>query len=93
MTEAEWLAREYPKPMVECLTRGESVRKHRLFAVACCRRIWPLLTSVLGRKWVEMAERLADGLPVNEHDLEAGRENYWEKFQYHDMAPEDRDNR
>jgi len=41
-------------------------RKRRLFAAACCRRIWHLLSNT-GRQAVEMAERYADG-SVTESD-------------------------
>ena len=55
MTEAEWLACTDPKPMLEFLEGKASDRKLRLFAMACCRRIWDLFKDAI----VEQA-KLAD---------------------------------
>jgi len=68
MTEAEWLACRSPEPMLEHLRHLGllSDRKLRLFAAACCRRIWRFLKGTDGRALVECAERFADGLASRE---------------------------
>jgi hypothetical protein len=61
MTEAEWLACADPGKMLEVVRGRLSARKLRLFACACCRRIWELLEKPLSRKAVELAEKHAEG--------------------------------
>ncbi len=71
MTEAEWLACKDLNAMLEFLGERISSRKLRLFACACCRRVWPLLTEPTSRHAVEVAERYADGLATKEELLAA----------------------
>ena len=61
MTEAEWLTSEDPGAMLKDWPWAVSERKARLFACACCRRIWSLLPAPESRRAVEVSEKLADG--------------------------------
>jgi hypothetical protein len=61
MTEAEWRTSDDPQKMLEVLREKASDRQLRLFACACCRRIWHLLTEPYCQA-VVVAERFADGL-------------------------------
>src|SRR5690348_8868591 len=70
MTEAEWLACRDPLPMFRLLEGRASDRKLRLYACACCRRIWHLLADERSRAVVEACERYADGL-INRVAFEA----------------------
>jgi hypothetical protein len=81
MTETEWLNCTDPKAMLEFLRNQTSERKLRLLAVACCRRIWPLIANEQGRHLVEVVERYADGLASDEELDAADRE--------HSFAPPD----
>jgi hypothetical protein len=77
MTEQEWLACTEPKKMLDFLNGNASERKLRLFAVACCRRVWHLLVHERSRRAVEVAEQFADGAATNQ-ELEDAKSNAWE---------------
>lgn len=62
MTEAQWLACDEAEPMLRHLDGRVSDRKLRLFAIACCHRIWHLVPA--DALWVQslaVAERYAEG--------------------------------
>jgi hypothetical protein len=62
MNEADWLRSTDPVRMLEPLQGTVPYRKLRLFACACCRRIWHLFSDDRSRRAVEVFERCADGL-------------------------------
>ena len=59
MTEAEWLTCTEPAYMAANVPFSR--RKHRVFAVACCRRAAHLLKDSSLRSAIKIAERFADG--------------------------------
>jgi len=74
MTEAEWLKCTRPGAMLR-FVRGKSTdRKLRLFACACCRRVWDLLSTEENRHAIEVAERFADGL-ASDDELATAEQN------------------
>jgi hypothetical protein len=71
MTEADWSSTNPTDILFFLRDSGRlTERKARLFAVACCRRIWDLLSDPRSRGAVEVAEAFADGLALPE-ELEA----------------------
>jgi hypothetical protein len=72
MKESDWTACTNPEVMLAFLRRQASARKLQLFACACCRRIWHLLSDRRSKKAVEVAESFADGL-VSTLELEVSR--------------------
>jgi hypothetical protein len=79
MTEPEWLQATDPQPMLEYLWGRASKRKLRLFAVACCRRVWPFLDDKRSRRAVEEVERYVDGL-ASTQDLKEAHESAWKAW-------------
>jgi hypothetical protein len=71
MTEAEWLVCMDPGDMLLFLQEKASNRKLRLFACACARQGWHLLTDERSRQSVEIAERHADSL-ADDAELDRG---------------------
>src|SRR5207248_10538622 len=61
MTERQWVAWADPVKMLKWARAGLTDRQLRLFACACARRVWHVLTEEESRRAVEVAERLADG--------------------------------
>jgi hypothetical protein len=59
--EVEWLTSVDPQAMLEHVMPWASERKLRLWACACCRRIWHLMKTDRARRSVETSERYADG--------------------------------
>ncbi|MHB1561113.1 MAG: hypothetical protein ACYC61_26985 [Isosphaeraceae bacterium] len=98
MTEAEWTISADPDAMV-CFLHGlwfddgeVPDRKLRLYACACCRRVWPQLGDPRSRRAVEAAERYADGL-VLEEELEMAADaagSVWEEEEEAERARTDR---
>jgi hypothetical protein len=62
LTESEWQACTDVTRVLGHVRPQMSPRKLRLFACACCRHLWSLLTKHRGRPTVLLAEQYADGL-------------------------------
>lgn len=62
-----------PQEMLDFLDNGRkpSERKFRLFACACCRRVWTHLRDNRSRKALEVSERYADGQASDQELLES----------------------
>jgi hypothetical protein len=69
MTKKQWLTGNDLVPMLKFARGKASDRKLRLFACACCRRVWKSLTLKPVRRAVEMTELCADGT-VTEQELD-----------------------
>src|SRR5947209_6056024 len=93
MTEAEWDACHDPESMLEFLRGRASIRKFRLFAVGCCRRIESLiLKSKLGYRAVVLAERTADAVPLTENIADFRDRLWYEGFSWIDGFRKEKEN-
>jgi hypothetical protein len=73
MTEDEWADWSGdPDFLLDPVRNTVSGRKLRLFACACCLRIWHMLTDERSRKAVKVGELFADG-KVDERELAAAK--------------------
>jgi hypothetical protein len=61
VTEPEWLESTDPTLVLNSLRGKAGARKLRLFALACCRRMWHVLTDWRSRIAVDVAERFLEG--------------------------------
>jgi hypothetical protein len=73
VNEQEWAVCDNPDEMLNFLqgTGCASERKLRLFAVACCRRIWHLMTDDRSRRIVVVSELDADGKATEQECIHA----------------------
>jgi len=76
MTESEWNSCTDPQQMLDLLRGKVSERKLRLFAVACCRRLWHLLKDERSRNAVEVAEEMADGRATRSDPHQVSKHSY-----------------
>jgi len=80
LTEAEWLADTDASSLLHYLRQHQRIskvvggrRRLRLFACACCRQIWHLITAPRSRDAITISERFADGKASRE-ELAAARQ-------------------
>jgi hypothetical protein len=62
MTEQEWLGSTDVGHVYHFVAGKLSERQQRLFAAACCRRLWGRIPGGAARRAVEVAEKSADSL-------------------------------
>jgi hypothetical protein len=78
LSEARWLASTNPELMLlHMASYRASERQFRLFACACCRRVWEQITCQEGRTAVQIAEHYADGAATL-RELESAHDAAWQ---------------
>ncbi|QJW96618.1 hypothetical protein FTUN_4175 [Frigoriglobus tundricola] len=61
MDSESWEQSRNLQKMIRSVDPRQCDRKLRLFAVACCRRVWDLITDPAAKRLVELTEQFADG--------------------------------
>src|SRR5262249_28768739 len=61
MTEAEWLVSRDLFAMCEVCRVERSIRKWRMFAITCCRSVWPVLSD-----WAKVSLSVLEGVASGE---------------------------
>jgi hypothetical protein len=74
MDEVEWRKCDNPQAMLKSIRGQASARKLRLVAVACCYRIWSVLTDERARRSVVVAEGFADEVLTRQERAEARKQ-------------------
>ena len=69
VNESAWQSYTRLFEMLPLVQQRISDRKRRLFAIACCRRLFDLFTDDRSRRTLEVAERYAEGLVTEEERL------------------------
>ena len=64
LNEAEWLSSDDPDVLLGYIAPRLTRRQGALFACACCRRLWCLVTDERWRRVVQVRERQAGGEDV-----------------------------
>jgi hypothetical protein len=75
VTEQQWAACAQTGDLLAFLRGRASPRKFRLFAAACCRRLWGRCHDPRTRHLIEVAERYADGAAPADELLAAVKAN------------------
>lgn len=78
MTKQEWLACADPQTMLEFLGDKSSERKYRLFAFACLRRVWHVLSCAQATRVIEVAERRLEH-QAGDEAVQAAEAEFYEK--------------
>jgi hypothetical protein len=78
--ESDWVSSDDPDAMLAALGDGPSVRKKRLFACACCRRVLSRIPDGRIRAALEVSEAFADGAATREQ-LAAAYSVAWEVYE------------
>lgn len=88
-TEREWFETVDVREMFR-VVRGASDRKYRLFACACCRRIWHLIAQHDAiRSCIEFAEGYADGVGAKKRLKKLVDANHDQFYRYGGKPGED----